>query len=107
MVGMAGLCRNRDRSHRRLSAGMAGFRRAIADVFPSCPRLRHSASRRAHAALARQGVPRIPAPRERILARPAERRWHRVILVRNIWRRVAAYAAHDDPMVETCNLIAL
>jgi hypothetical protein len=30
-----------------------------------------------------------------------------VILVRKIWRRVAAYAAHDDPMVATCNLIAL
>lgn len=30
-----------------------------------------------------------------------------VILVRNIWRRVAAYAAHDDPMVATCNFVAL
>lgn len=28
-------------------------------------------------------------------------------LVRHIWDRVVAYAAHDDPMVATCNLIAL
>lgn len=28
-------------------------------------------------------------------------------LVRNVWRRVAVYAAHDDPMVAACNLIAL
>lgn len=27
--------------------------------------------------------------------------------VRNAWDRVAAYAAHDDPMVAACNLIAL
>lgn len=27
--------------------------------------------------------------------------------VRHIWDRVAAYAAHDDPMVAACNLIAL
>lgn len=27
--------------------------------------------------------------------------------VRRIWARVVAYAAHDDPMVESCNLIAL
>lgn len=28
-------------------------------------------------------------------------------LVRNIWGRIAAYAAHDDPKVAACNLIAL
>ncbi|TAM98303.1 MAG: hypothetical protein EPN45_17845 [Rhizobiaceae bacterium] len=28
-------------------------------------------------------------------------------LVHEIWRRVIAYAAHDDPMVAACNLIAL
>lgn len=27
--------------------------------------------------------------------------------VRHIWDRVAAYAAHDDPMVAACNLVAL
>ena len=27
--------------------------------------------------------------------------------VRKVWERIAAYAAHDDPMVASCNLIAL
>lgn len=31
----------------------------------------------------------------------------RARFIRRIWDRVAAYAAHDDPMVAACNLIAL
>ena len=30
-----------------------------------------------------------------------------MISARHIWDRIAAYAAHDDPMVAACNLIAL
>ena len=56
MDGLVRLRHHRNRSFRWLSLGLAGSRRAIADVLAPRPRLRHSAARSAHASLAWTGI---------------------------------------------------
>mgnify|MGYP000347778297 CR=1 FL=1 len=45
--------------------------------------------------------------RKPLSAAPGIVRGMAFIFVRKVWERVAAYAAHDDPTVASCNLIAL